>query len=177
MPVAAARLTDVGACDPQPLVLGRGGQHPLEQLAIAGLELGALLQLKPGLADPRRQRVADNLQLAQAKRPRLTRNGADSGVDREARKGIGDEGAKLSFEAPDLTPQLSARKSLVPVEAKLSAYLSLKQIRHSPQTSVDQPGDRIAIVTLRAIPVGVERLVLFRCRPRGDSPPATHRKS
>ena len=148
MPGSAAGLADVGAGDPQPLVLGRSGQHPLEQLAVTGLELGALLQPKPGLADPRRQGVADSLQLAQAKRPRLTRNSADSGVDREARKGLGDERAKLGFEAPDLAPQLNARKSLVAVEAKLSAYLSLKQNRHSPRTSVDQHADRIAIFRL-----------------------------
>jgi hypothetical protein len=148
MPGAAAGLADVGAGDPQPLVLGRSGQHPLEQLTVARLECGALSQLKPGLAYPGRQGVADSLQLAQAKRPRLTRNGADSGVNREARKGLGDKRAKLGFEAPDLTPQLNPCKPLVAIDAKLNAYLSLKQIRHSPPTSVDQHTDRIAIFRL-----------------------------
>ncbi len=81
MPVAATGLADVGARDPQPLVLGRGGEHPFQQLAIARLELGALLQLAPHSAYSRRQRVADRLQVAKAQRPRLTRDGTDPGVD------------------------------------------------------------------------------------------------
>jgi hypothetical protein len=61
MPVAATRLTDVGAGDPQPLVLGGSAQHPLQQLAVAGLELGLILQPAPRHADPGRERVADGL--------------------------------------------------------------------------------------------------------------------
>jgi hypothetical protein len=133
MPGAAAGFADVGAGDPQPLVLRGGGQHPLEQLAVARLELGALPQPKPGLADPRRQRVAYGLQLAQAERPRLPRDGADSGVDREARKSLGDEEAELGFEAPDLAPQLDPGETLVAIDAKRGAPVSVEQIRHSPK--------------------------------------------
>lgn len=55
MPVAATRLTDVGARDLQPLVLGWSGQHLLQQLTVAGLELGPILQLVARDADPGRE--------------------------------------------------------------------------------------------------------------------------
>jgi hypothetical protein len=133
MPGAAAGLADVGTGDPQPLVLGRSGQHPLQQLTIARLELGPILELTAGDADPGRERVADRLQLAQAERPRLICESTDSGVDREARKGLGDQGAKLRFEAADLTPQLDPGEPLVAIYAKRSAPVSVEQIRHSPK--------------------------------------------
>jgi hypothetical protein len=40
--VAAAGLADVGARDPQPLEVLWRVQHPLQQLAVAGLQLLAL---------------------------------------------------------------------------------------------------------------------------------------
>lgn len=66
MPVAAAGLTDVGSGDLQPLVLGGRRQHPLQQLAIAGLDLGLLLKLAPRVTDPASQRVANSLQFSEA---------------------------------------------------------------------------------------------------------------
>ncbi len=91
MPVATTRLADVGAGDPQPLVLGRSAQHPLQQLAIAGLELGPILQPSARFADPGRQRVADGLEIAETQRPRLAREGTDAGVDLDAGEGVGEE--------------------------------------------------------------------------------------
>jgi hypothetical protein len=91
MPVAATGLADVRTRDPQPLVIGRGSQHPFQQLVVAGLELGALPQLAPRIADPCGQRVADRLQVAQAQRPRLVRDRRHPGVDPEAWEGIGEE--------------------------------------------------------------------------------------
>ena len=104
MPDAAAGFADVGAGDPQPLVLGRRGQHALQQLPVAGLELGALLQLAPRRADPGCERVANRLQVAEVERPRLSRDGSDSGVDLQPRESLGDKPAELRFEAADLTP-------------------------------------------------------------------------
>lgn len=152
MPGAAAGLTDVRTGDPQPLVLGRRGQHPLQQLAVAGLELGPFPQPQPGLADPSRQRVADGLEIAEPEGARLVRHGGDAGVDPQAWEGLGEERAELRFQAPDLTPQLRTRQSLVAIDAKLSAYLSLKQIRHSPPTSVDQVVDPIETLALSTAP-------------------------
>lgn len=147
--MAAARLADVGAGDPHPLVLRRSGQHALEQLAVAGLELGALPQLQLGAADPGRQRVAHRLQLTEVERPRLGRDRGDAGVELEAGKRLGDERAELRFEAPDLASQLRPGEPLVTIDAKRSAILSIQQIRHSPATSVDQATDWNAIVALR----------------------------
>lgn len=89
--MAAAGLADIGARDLQPLVLGRGGQHPLQQLAVAGLELGLRPQLAPCSADPSCQRIADRLQVAEIQRPRLTRDRRNSGIDLQAREGVGKE--------------------------------------------------------------------------------------
>jgi hypothetical protein len=72
-------------------VLGRGGQHLLQQLAVAGLELGAILQLSPRDADPGRQRIADDLQIAEAQRPRLPGKGSNAGIDLNAGEGVGKE--------------------------------------------------------------------------------------
>ena len=131
--MAAAGLADVGAGDPQPLVLGGSGQHLLQQLAVAGLELGPVLQAPPCDADPGRERVADGLEIAETQRSRLFREGADPGVDLDARKGVGEERAELGFETADLTPQISPGEPLVATYAKRSASVSVEQIRHSPK--------------------------------------------
>lgn len=55
MPVATTWLADIGAGDPHPLVLGRSGQHLLQQLAVAGLQLSLILQLTPRDPDPCRK--------------------------------------------------------------------------------------------------------------------------
>jgi len=54
-------------------VIGRSSQHPLQQLAIAGLQLGPILQLTPRNPDPGRERIADGLEVAEIKRTRLPR--------------------------------------------------------------------------------------------------------
>jgi hypothetical protein len=133
MPVTAARLADVGARDPQPLVRGRRGEHLLQQLAVASLELGLVPQPAPRHADLGRERVADGLEIAETQRPRLAREGADAGVDLDAREGLGEERAELRLETADLTPQLSPGEPLVAVGAKRSASVSVEQIRHSPK--------------------------------------------
>lgn len=91
MPVAATGLTDVVAGDPQPLVVGGGGQHALQQLAIAGLQLRLLLQAAAGLGDPVGKRVANRLQLAQPQGPWLARHRRDPGLDPQARESVGEE--------------------------------------------------------------------------------------
>ncbi|HEY8809822.1 MAG TPA: hypothetical protein VIM28_07345 [Solirubrobacterales bacterium] len=134
MPVAATRLTDIGAGDPQPLVFRRSAQHPLQQLAVAGLEFGPILQLAPRDTDPGRQRVADGLEIAETQRPRLPRKGTDAGIDLDAGKGVGEDGTELRLETADLTPQLNSGEPLVAVYAKRrSASVSVEQIRHSPK--------------------------------------------
>jgi hypothetical protein len=170
--VAAARLADVGAADPQPPVLRRRGKHPLEQLPITGLELSSLAQLNTRFRDSIRKRVPDRLQLTQPERPRHAGRSWHARIHLHPRKRLGEERRKLSFKPPDLPPQLNPRKPLVAVDAKRIATLSVKQLRHNPTTSLDQGRDPIAIPALRhpsdqskgqsgPIPVGPERLVLF----------------
>jgi hypothetical protein len=114
-------------------VLGRSGQHLLQQLAIAGLELGPVPQLALRGADPGRERVADGLEIAKAERPRLPRKGADAGIDLNAGEGVGEKRAELCLETADLTPQLNSGEPLVAVYAKRSEFVSVEQIRHSPK--------------------------------------------
>jgi len=114
-------------------VLGRSAQHPLEQLAVAGLELGLILQPAPRHADLGSERVADGLEIAETQGPWLAREGADAGVDLDTGEGIGEECAELRLETADLTPQLDSGEPLVAVYAKRSASVSVEQIRHSPK--------------------------------------------
>ena len=70
VPMAATRLADVGPRDPQPLEVGRFGEHVVEQLAVGGLELGPSARAR----GPRRSAppaVAHLLELAEPEGPRL----------------------------------------------------------------------------------------------------------
>lgn len=118
MPVTATRLAHVGAGDPHPLVLRRGGEHLLEQLAVAGLQLGSLPQPQLGLADSRRQGVADSLQVAKTEGPRLAGDSGDASVKLSAWEGVRDQRAELCFEAADLAAQLRPGEPLVAAYAK-----------------------------------------------------------
>ncbi|HEX3174026.1 MAG TPA: hypothetical protein VHQ43_07395 [Solirubrobacterales bacterium] len=73
MPVAAARLADVGARDPQPLEVLGPDQHPPQQLAVVGLELLALAQGTARLGDPRGEPVAHFLEGTEVQGARLWR--------------------------------------------------------------------------------------------------------
>jgi hypothetical protein len=114
-------------------VLGRSGQHLLQQLAVAGLQFSPILQLTPRDPDPGRERVADCLEIAEAQGPRLPRQGTDAGIDLHAGKGVGEKRAELCLETADLTPQLDPGEPLVAIYAKRSASVSVEQIRHSPK--------------------------------------------
>ncbi|HKI67631.1 MAG TPA: hypothetical protein VJ989_10245 [Solirubrobacterales bacterium] len=115
--MAAAGLADVGAADLQPLVLGRRVEHPLEQLAVAGLELRPFAQLDPGAGDPIGERVPNRLQLAEPQHPRLAGAGSYRGIDLDPRKRLGEKRPELRFQAPDLPPQLHSRQPLVATDA------------------------------------------------------------
>jgi hypothetical protein len=139
--VAAAGLADVGARDPQPPEVPRPLQHPLEQLAVARLDLLALSQGAARRHDPAGEPVADGLEAAEAQRPRLARRRGHRDVDLDAGEGLGHERRQLPLEAPDLAPQLGARGALVAAYAKLSRSVSVEQIRHNPTPSVDHRAD------------------------------------
>jgi hypothetical protein len=102
--VTAPRLAEIGAGDPQPLELGRLGEHPLEQLPVGGLERGSLGEGIARRRDPRRQSVANLLQLTQADQSRLSGRGWDRRIDREAGECLAREPGQLLLEPADLTP-------------------------------------------------------------------------
>jgi hypothetical protein len=129
--VAAAGQAEVVAGDPQPLVLVRRGQHPLQQLLVAGLELALLSQGEAGVLDLHRERVADDLQLAEVERPRLTREGGHARANPQTREGLGGERPQLSFEAADLAPQLDPGEALLASCPQRTSPISFEQLGHT----------------------------------------------
>lgn len=129
MPVPAAGLADVGARDPQPLVLGRSGEHVAQKGPVALLQLIALAQNGARLDDARRERVADALQLAEIGNARQTCRRRNADINREPRERLRREPGQLALQAPDLTPQLDPRQPLV-ARSKRRGSVSLKQPGH-----------------------------------------------
>jgi hypothetical protein len=171
MPVAAPRLTDVGAGDPQPLVLGRLGQHLLEQLAIARLQFVLLVQGAPRDGDPIGKGVADPLQVLQVGDPRHVRAGRHLDVEDDAGKGLGREAGQLVLEAADLAPQLDAREALVAPHSKHRECVSIEQFWHKPKSSVNHSVKAESEKPLRqGLPRGVRRRSRRR-RSRAPRPP------
>jgi hypothetical protein len=131
--VAASRLTDVGARDSHPLVLGGRRQHALKQLAVAGLQLVLFAQGMTSDGDSLSESIANLLQLLEPGNPGHSETGRDPGVKREAWEGLGAETGQLVLEATDLTAQLSAREALVASHSKRLESVSVEQIRHKTQ--------------------------------------------
>lgn len=121
----AAGQAEVVARDLHPLVVLRRLQHPLQQLVVAGFELLALPQGPTGVLDPRRERVANRLQLAQVEHPRLARARRHVSGHLQAAKSLGHQSRQLSFEAPDLAPQLDPGEPLVPLDPQRKPAVSL----------------------------------------------------
>lgn len=112
MPVAAARLADVGAADADPRVALRGGEHVLQKLAVGLLDEGALGEGAVGLGEAGRERVADLLQLAEIEDPRRP-GGIDPVGNLDPPHPFGDEPGDLPLELADLPAQLGAREPLI----------------------------------------------------------------
>ena len=138
MPGATAGQADVGAADPHPAVLLRGGDQRGENIAVGGLEGGALGKCAPRLRDARRERVAHLLQLAQPEQPRRPR-GLDPVRHDDPAEPLGDEPAELPLQLADLPAQLGASQPLVdqpsvlcrpPGDKGQPVRLPFKQIRH-----------------------------------------------
>ncbi|HVY77972.1 MAG TPA: hypothetical protein VG898_05660 [Solirubrobacterales bacterium] len=135
--MAAARLTDVGAGNSHPLVLGGGDQHPLEQLAVARLQFVLPAQGASGLGDAVGEGVADALQVLQARYPRRTRPGGHLSIDGDAGEGLGGEPRELVLEAANLPPQLGAGEALVTPHSQRRERVSVEQFHHRTASSVD----------------------------------------
>lgn len=111
--MTAARHADVVTRDPHPLVIGGGSHHPLEQLAVARLEIVLLPQGRTRIRNPIRKRIADPLEFLQPGDARLAAGGSDTGIDVDPGKGFGMKARKLLLEATYLAAQLGARETLV----------------------------------------------------------------
>jgi hypothetical protein len=125
-PVTAPGLADVGARDSQPPELLRSLEHPLQQLAIAGLELSSLSQGDAAGRDPLREPVPRLLQVAEVEHPRAAGGNRHRSIQVEPRKRLADKRGELQLEPPDLATQLGARRPLVAIDANLGADVSLQ---------------------------------------------------
>jgi hypothetical protein len=124
--MTATRLANVSARDPHPLVIRRRRQHPLEQLAVAGLQFVLLDQGAISLGYAIRECVANPLELLEPSHPRLGKAGRDRGIEREAREGLSAEAGELMLEATDLATQLRAREALIASHLKRRERVSIE---------------------------------------------------
>lgn len=136
MPTPAAGLADVVARDPHPLVLVRFEEHPLQQLAVAGLDLGPLSQRQAGLGDARREGVAHPLQATEVEGPRRRGDGPHVRGDLHPAEGLAEEAGELTLEPADLASQLSPREAFVRPGAKVNEGVSFEQIQHRTRPGV-----------------------------------------
>jgi hypothetical protein len=132
--VAAAGLADVGPADLHPLEVLWRGDHLPHQLAIAGLDPGPLMQLRPGVGNSLRQLVAETLQLTEIEHAWLRGDRGDVVIELNPTESLGEEPGQLALETTDLTAQLRARSELVDLDAKPIQAVSLEQIHHRPGT-------------------------------------------
>ena len=135
--MTAARLAQVLTGDAHPLVLGGRGEHPLQQLAVVGLQLVALLERRARRGDALGERVTNLLELTEPGDARLPERGGHAGVQAEAREGLDAESGELPLETTDLAAQLSACEALIASHSKRSKRVSIEQIRHGTGLSVD----------------------------------------
>ena len=116
MPVAAARLADIGAADADPRVALRGDEHVGEKFAVGLLDEGPLGERAVGLGEAGRERVADLLQLTaveDARRP----GGIDPIRDVDPTEPFDDQPGELTLELADLPAQLHPGATLVDPQA------------------------------------------------------------
>ena len=112
MPVAAARLADVGAADADPRVALRGDDHVGKKLAVDLLDEGAPGERPASLVEAGRKRVAHLLELPEPEHPRRP-GGLDPVRDDDPSQPLGDQPPELPLELADLPAQLGAREPLV----------------------------------------------------------------
>lgn len=111
-------------------MLGGRGEHPLEQLAIARLELVLLAQPLTRGADALGEPVADALELGEVGDVRERRRGGYPRIELDPLEGLCAEVGQLVFEPADLTPQLGARGALIAPRVQRGQGFSIEQIRH-----------------------------------------------
>jgi hypothetical protein len=106
--VPAPRLSDVLVRDLDPGKAFGLGDHALEQLAVALLDVATVRQPAPYLLDASGESVAGALELGDVEDPRAS--GGGNGVGNAApRERGGEELCQLALEPGDLGPQVTAR--------------------------------------------------------------------
>ena len=115
--MAAALQAELLAGYAQPLEVGRPRQHLLEQLRVADVRRGTLLERVTGLRDTVGEFVSDPLEIAEAEGPGSGGVPFDAGVDRNPGKAVGEKTGELVLEAGDLTAKLGSRQALVAVDS------------------------------------------------------------
>jgi hypothetical protein len=128
VPGAASGLADVGAADPDPLVLDGCGDHAPQQLSVGGLDPVPLGQRRSRLGDAVRERVAHALQLAEPEHAGGSAGSPHGGVDLDPPETLGDELGELALEAADLPAQLAASERLI--DRSAGKVASVDQLPH-----------------------------------------------
>ena len=103
----AASLADVLARDSHPVIALGLRDHRLEESAVHLLDLAAPPQLRLGIAEPRRERVPNPLQLAHVEHPRPS-DGTHAPVESLPRKRRGEQRTEPLLEARDLATKIVA---------------------------------------------------------------------
>jgi hypothetical protein len=109
--VLAAAVADVLIGDDHPPVPARVGDHPLEQAPVGLLDIGLPAELDLSVAQARRERVADALELTGLEHPWAT-DRSDAPLESAARDGRGEELAEASLEVRDLPAQVGPGQPL-----------------------------------------------------------------
>jgi len=103
--VLAAAIADVLGANPDPLVGGGVGDHALDESSVLRLDAAPPLELGAHVREPRRERVADALELRDPEQARPA-GGADAPLDLRAR-GRREQLRELALHPRDLRPQLA----------------------------------------------------------------------
>jgi hypothetical protein len=153
VPVAAARLADIGAADADPRVALRGGEHVGEKFAVRLLDEGAIGERAVGLGEAGRERVADLLQLTEIEDTRRA-GGIDPVRDVDPAEPFDDQPGELALELADLPAQLRAREPLA----------KRPRVPGSPLGDQGQPVDLTPVEQIR------HSQILSRFEGRGGNP-------
>lgn len=104
--------------DPHPLEVLGSGEHPLDQLAVLGLDPGPLGEALASFGNAVGELIAHGLQLAEVEHARCRGHGSDPVGNLGVAEGIAEEVRQLRLELGDLPPQLQPRPALVYADAQ-----------------------------------------------------------
>jgi hypothetical protein len=133
VPGAAAWLSNVGAADADPLVLGRRRQQLTQEAAVGVLDAGALGQRRARLGYAVGEVVANLLQFAESEHAGRAARRRHRDLEMNPPEGLSKEPGELLLETADLPPQLAAGETLVDFDAGKVGSLQQFPHRSSPR--------------------------------------------